>query len=195
MANEEILESLQKQIAEIEGKRPLSNTTDVAFHASKNNKKREVDLSDADDAFSKIVALVNASDKSEKAIRDRLVRSGFSEAAIEESVERAKSYGFIDDMRYAEILIRSRLNQGKGMRGIERELSLQLIDIEQVPGWPHEFANDEETELKRALAFLDKKPPRSKNLREGAYRKLVAKGFSSAVASRAARQWSEESAT
>ena len=195
MANEEILESLQKQIAEIEGKRPLSNTTDVAFHASKNNKKREVDLSDADDAFSKIVALVNASDKSEKAIRDRLVRSGFSEAAIEESVERAKSYGFIDDLRYAEVLIRSRLNQGKGMRGIERELSLQLIDIEQVPGWPHEFANDEETELKRALAFLDKKPPRSKNLREGAYRKLVAKGFSSAVASRAARQWSEESAT
>ena len=194
MANEEILESLQKQIAEIEGKRPLSNTTDVAFHASKNNKKREVDLSDADDAFSKIVALVNASDKSEKAIRDRLVRSGFSEAAIEESVERAKSYGFIDDLRYAEVLIRSRLNQGKGMRGIERELSLQLIDIEQVPGWPHEFANDEETELKRALAFLDKKPPRSKNLREGAYRKLVAKGFSSAVASRAARQWSEESA-
>ena len=195
MANEEILESLQKQIAEIEGKRPLSNTADGAFPVSKNNKKREVDLSDADDAFSKIVALVNASDKSEKAIRDRLVRSGFSEAAIEESVERAKSYGFIDDLRYAEVLIRSRLNQGKGMRGIERELSLQLIDIEQVPGWPHEFANDEETELKRALAFLDKKPPRSKNLREGAYRKLVAKGFSSAVASRAARQWSEESAT
>ena len=194
MANEEILESLQKQIAEIEGKRPLSNTTDGAFPVSKN-KKREVDLSDADDAFSKIVALVNASDKSEKAIRDRLVRSGFSEAAIEESVERAKSYGFIDDLRYAEVLIRSRLNQGKGMRGIERELSLQLIDIEQVPGWPHEFASDEETELKRALAFLDKKPPRSKNLREGAYRKLVAKGFSSAVASRAARQWSEESAT
>ena len=195
MASNEIRERLQRQIEAIEGKYQLSNTPDNVSPALKKKNKHEVDLSDAGDAFSKIVALVNASDKSEKTIRDRLSRCGFSEAAIEESVERAKSYGFIDDLRFAEVLVRSRLNQGKGIRGIERELSLQLIDIDQVPGWPHEFVNGEGEELERALSFLDKKPPRSKNLREGAYRKLVAKGFSSSVACSAARQWVDRRTT
>ena len=189
MADEKIRNNLQKQIEAIEKRHRPSSTKGGVPSVSKKNAKREVDLSDAGDAFSKIVALVNASDKSEKTIRDRLARSGFSEAAIDESVERAKSYGFIDDLRFAEVLIRSRLNQGKGLRGIERELSLHSIDIEQVPGWPREFVADEDSELQRALAFLNRKPPHSKNLREGAYRKLVSKGFSSSVASAAARQW------
>ena len=134
---------------------------------------------------------MNASDKSESTIRERLSQAGFSEGSIEESVDRAKAYGFIDDMRYASVLIRSRLSQGKGIPGIERELRAQGIDIERVPGWPNEFEASEDAEFERALKLLEARPPRSKNLRESAYRKLVSKGFSSSVASSAARAWCE----
>ena len=42
---------------------------------------------------------------------------------------------------------------------------------------------DDAGELARALAVLDRRPPRAKNLRDAAYRRLVQKGYGSSVAS------------
>lgn len=142
-------------------------------------------------AFDKIVALVNASDKSELALRTRLERDGFDAGEVQEAIERAKGYGFIDDGRFGRLLIESRLRQGWGSIGIERDLRENGIDPAAFPGWPDEYDVTYEAELERALSLLDRKPPRSKNLREGAYRKAVQKGFPSSVASTAARLWSE----
>lgn len=146
---------------------------------------------DADKALKKIVSLVNASDKSQRAIRERLSREGFAEPAIEEAVARAIDYGFIDDARFTEVLIRSRVSQGRGSAGIERELSENGIVAEEVPGWPYEYPFSYDEELDRALTLLERKPPRSKNAREAAYRRLMQKGYPSGVASSAARMWSE----
>ena len=159
----------------------------------KRNKRRkgvsDEDLSGSEAAFKKIVALVNASDKSEFTLRERLARESFSPNDIDEAIERARSYGFINDMRYAEVLIRSRLNQGRGMCGVERELRDQNIAIEDVEGWPYEFGVTDESEYQRALEVLKRNPSRSKNLRDGAYRKLMQKGYSSSVSASAARSW------
>ena len=144
---------------------------------------------DAEAAFKKIIALVNVSDRSEKTIRERLVRAGFDHSSIDEAVAKAKDYRFIDDLRFATVLARSRLSQGKGIYGIERELLQHNITPADVPGWPQEFEASEDDEYGRALAVLEKRPPRSKNLRDGAFRKLVQKGFSISVASEAARTW------
>ena len=146
---------------------------------------------EVDVAFKKILAILNASDKPEKAIRERLGESGFTQDAINEAVAKAKDFGFIDDARYAEVLMRSRLAQGKGSAGIERELAANNIDVFSVEGWPDSFGVNEESELERALGYLERKPPRSKNQREAAFRKLVSKGYSSSVASKAARIWHE----
>lgn len=142
-------------------------------------------------ALKKIVALVNASDKSEKTIRERLMRNGFDEVSAETAIQRAKEYGFIDDMRFAEILVRSRLAQRKGSAGIERELMENGIDPSDVAGWPYEFNLSSEEETDRALDLLRRKPPRAKNKRDAAYRKLMQNGYPSNVASSAARMWSE----
>ena len=142
-------------------------------------------------AFDKIVALVNASDKSELALRTRLERDGFDAGEVQEAIERAKGYGFIDDGRFGRLLIESRLRQGWGSIGIERDLRSNGIDPATFPGWPDEYDVTYEAELERALSLLDRKPPRSKNLREGSYRKAVQKGFPPSVASTAARLWSE----
>lgn len=143
----------------------------------------------ADDAFKKVLVLLNASEKSERMVRERLKRLGFGESAVESAIARAKECGFIDDIRYGEVLVRSRVSQGRGSAGIERELYENDINPYEIPGFPEEFGIDPDTEFERALAFLKRKPPHAKNARDAAYRKLVQKGFPVSVASSAARVW------
>ena len=196
MSDYDVIEQLRNRIASIESSsEPYVPKAGKRTGSRANRNAASQDLNSSDSAMSKIVALVNASDKSEHAIRERLAKAGYSESAIDESVERAKSYGFINDLRFADVLIRSRLNQGKGMPGIERELRSHDIDIYDVPGWPEDYQSSEDVEFDRALSYLEKKPPRSKNLRDSAYRKLVSKGYSSAVAASAARAWVERLGT
>ena len=132
---------------------------------------------DAERAFRKIERLALAREQASAALRARLVREGFPPEAADAAVGRALACGLVDDARYAEVLVRSRLSQGR--------------DASVVPGWPEEFAVDHESEVARALALLDRKPPRAKNQRDAAYRRLAQKGFGASVASTAARIWSE----
>lgn len=140
-------------------------------------------------AYKKIQRLANVSERSTKGLRDRLAREGFDSDAIEHALERACSFNIVNDMRYAEVLVRSRLSAGKGRRGIEAELRALDIDPDTVEGW-HEEPTDK-SEIDRALAILTKRPPTAKNKRDAAYRRLVSKGYSSSVAQSAARIWSE----
>lgn len=143
-------------------------------------------------AFKKILKLASVREQATEKLRTRLARDGFSEAAIASALERATRCRIVDDERFAEALIRTRLAQGKGRRGIERELDELSIPIPNENIWidaAEQMGAAEE--LERALALLGRKPPRSKNLREGAYRKLVQNGYSSDIAASASRRWVE----
>ena len=142
------------------------------------------------EALAKITRILSYSEKSSKQIRDRLARDGFSESVAGEALERAQSCGLVDDERYAECLVRSRLRQGRGIKGIERELEEAGMALSDLRGWPEDFEYDD-NEVDRAVVFLETHPPHSKNPRASAFRKLVSKGFSSSCASSAARIWSE----
>ena len=87
--------------------------------------------------------------------------------------------------------MRTQLAQGKGRRGVERALEQLDIDSPSEEAWQLAYEQFGDDELERAMALLHRKPPRSKNLREGAYRKLVQKGYNADVAASAARRWSE----
>ena len=82
-----------------------------------------------------------------------------------------------------------RLGQGRGRRGIAAELESLGIDADGVEALA--AADDDAGEVDRALALLDRKPPRAKNRRDAAYRRLAQKGFSASVSSTAARLWCE----
>ena len=192
----ELISRLQAQIDDFSAGSELANS-DPALKTT-NSKKRQVqsshsapDANGGNAAFRKVVSLVNASDKSEKAIRERLSSSGFDESEIDEAVQKAKEYGFINDVRFADVLIRSRISQGKGIAGIERELRSHDIEPSTMDGWPESYDFDSRSEEQRALDLLSRKPPRSKNIREGAYRKLIQHGYSSSTASSVARIWHE----
>lgn len=169
-------------------------------------------------AFEKVTRLACARERGSRELVDRLVRDGFSREVAKSAVQRALDCGLIDDVRYGTVLVRTRVAQGCGRKGIEDELDRAGIAASDIPGWPEEFfsvddfdpfrvnANAEdgvvgcsfgsessdEQEVERALALLRRKPPRSKNIQASVYRKLVTKGYSTSVASVATRRFMEE---
>lgn len=144
-------------------------------------------------AFRKIERLACVREQASKALQARLEREGYEPHVANAAIERARSCGLISDERYADVLVRSRLSQGKGLQGIAAELEALDIDPRQVDGF---LEATEQTsgpdELARALALLDAKPPRGKRPRESAYRKLMQKGYGATVSASAARIWTEE---
>ena len=125
-------------------------------------------------------------------LRKRLISNGFDEHVAFEAVQRAIDCGLVCDERYADVLVRSRLSQGKGLRGIAFELEQADIDPCSVPAYQDALSNENgPDELTRALRLLDAKPPKAKRTREAAYRKLVQKGYTSSVAASAARIFEE----
>ncbi|MCL1796867.1 MAG: recombination regulator RecX [Eggerthellaceae bacterium] len=143
-------------------------------------------------AFERIAFLVSFKERSKQEMFSRLVREGFPEQEIEEALVRAENCDLINDARFAEMFVRSRMNAGRGMQGIDFELQRLGINRDAVSEGEEGSSFEEgEDELTRALAFLERKPPKTKNKRDGAYRKLLGRGFASSVAATAAKIWSE----
>ena len=170
------LEQLKQNIREIEASSACDNTL-LAEEESK--------------AFKKILKLASIREQASKKLSERLLKDGFSEEAVANAMDRAIRAHIVDDRRYAEAYMRTQLAQGKGRRGIERALEQLDIASPSEEAWELAYEHFGDDELERAISLLNRKPPRSKNLRDGAYRKLVQKGYSSDVASTAARKWYE----
>lgn len=77
--------------------------------------------------------VVEFKDRTEKEIREKLTQKGYDENTIEEEIEFLKSYGFIDDSRYAGRFTHDAINLKKwGKARIKTELLRKGIDREIV---------------------------------------------------------------
>ena len=133
------------------------------------------------EAFKKIERLVKVRDRSVLEVRNRLHRDGF----VADVVDAA-----IDDARFADVLVRSRLSAGKGLSGILRELRTHAIDpFEQLEGFPDDYLRNNLSQEEAAIALLCRKPPRSKNEKQAAYAKLIRSGYSADIAANATKRW------
>mgnify|MGYP000004786881 CR=1 FL=1 len=149
----------------------------------------DVRLSDPDAAFRKIERLCLVRERASEQLRQRLAREGFEAEAVEAALDRALACGLVDDGRFADVLVRSvppaKARQTRHRRRA-REPRHRRGRVEALAA-----ADDDAGEVDRALALLDRKPPRAKNRRDAAYRRLAQKGFSASVSSTAARLWCE----
>lgn len=139
--------------------------------------------------FSRLIDLCAVRDRSEKELRERLVKDGYSGDEIEDALQRGTDCNFVNDARFADSFVRGKVSAGKGQRYIECELEKRGINPSILLGWPNEYGLCENDQLDKATSFLNTHPPRAKDVWGSAYRKLISKGYSSSIASQAVRTW------
>lgn len=145
----------------------------------------------ADKAAERLAALVDRRDYSSKEAADKLRQDGYPPRVVESAVGRAVEVGLIDDRRFADVFIRTKVSAGWGMRRIAGELRRRGIDVDGLPGWPYDYLDPEE-ERQRAVEVAQRHHVSGGNQRQKMVRFLVGRGFSTAVAYDAARQVTDE---
>lgn len=128
----------------------------------------------------KAMSLLQSMDRTESELRDRLLRQDFPEETVDQAVRYVKSFGYVDDRRYAESVILSRKGR-KSRREIYAELSGKKIDGEIVDEMMERCY--EESDSGEALRHLLRKkhydPSRaSVEEKQKLYAYLARKGFS-----------------
>ncbi len=100
----------------------------------------------------KAMRLLTARDYTEQGLRDKLIRSGFSAEDTDEAIEYVRSFGYIDDLRYAmnyarcSVGVRSRRETERKLleKGVSSDVISQAL-LEEYSG------DDDEDELIRHL--------------------------------------------
>ena len=105
-------------------------------------------------ALNKAVNSIKFSDKCEYDIRKKLKDLYYDEEIINHTVEKLKSYGYIDDYRYACGYIRKNMRK-KGRRVIEYELDGKHIGRDIVEQALNETCEQDESEI--IMAIIRKK--------------------------------------
>lgn len=141
--------------------------------------------------FDKLVQLCSVRERSSAELAKRLTTYGYPEDEAREAIAKAQRLGIVDDTRFADLFIRSRLAAGRGERSIERDLLKHGIVARDLDGWPEAYGIEDEAQLELAVALLNAHPPRAKDAWGAAYRKLTNRGFQPGIVSRAVRTWYE----
>lgn len=83
-----------------------------------------------DDPLAYGVWLLRYGSKSRTSMRRALLKKGFEAEAVDEAVDRMEDWGYLNDARYAESLIRQRkINNVKGKDWLRRTLSQEQIEV------------------------------------------------------------------
>ena len=135
---------------------------------------------------SRVEGLIDKRDYSTKELGDKLRIDGYGARVVDRAVSRASECGLVNDKRFADVFIRTKLGAGWGQARIARELELRGIDLADVEGWPHDYFT-RESELDRALEMARRKHLTGKNDYERIVRFLYGRGFSGNIANTVAR--------
>ena len=124
--------------------------------------------------------LLTDMDRTEKELYDRLKKTGYSEETVNAAMEYVKSFGYIDDVRYARKYIEI-FRDRKSRRKMMYDMAAKGVDREVIENAFLEYPEYDETALIRRLA---EKKLRGRDLTEpGVWQKTAAylarRGFAS----------------
>ena len=134
------------------------------------------------EATRKAMLLLQHMDRTEKGLSDRLRQAGFSPEAIESALNYVRSYGYLNDERYAENYIAFRM-ASKSRQKILQELAGKGIDRQTaILAWERASEVEEPDELAVLRATIEKKCQPDTVLDEKGMRRLqgflLRRGFS-----------------
>lgn len=128
-------------------------------------------------AASYISALFNTRDYAKAEIEDKLLSAGYDKDLVQGIVQKAQDGNLINDERFSEVFIRSKIMDGWGPRKIQQTLAKRGIALDEVKGWPEEFI-EQDQEVERAYNLIKHRSALRKNPFEKSVRFLASKGFS-----------------
>lgn len=134
-------------------------------------------------AFQYIVFYVGEAIKPEKRVREKLREKGYSNESIDLAIEKAKNYGFIDDVQYAEEYIEmSAIPRGYGEFKIRQNLIQKGINRDIIDEKLSDLYSEKQ-KYSSAYKIAEKKYERVKDLspfkaRQKVVQTLISKGFS-----------------
>lgn len=126
-------------------------------------------------ALDKALTHISATMKTEKQIKDFLVRKGYTDAVCSYVLERMHYYGFIDDYAYCRAYISG--ISGRGKRLIEADLLKRGADRGAIERALSEMEEDEGEARSVAEKYLRGKEKTKENIYK-AYKYLISRGFS-----------------
>lgn len=126
-------------------------------------------------AQNKAISYISKYQKTEKELKDYLIKKGFDEEIVLEVIKKLKEYSFVDDDIYAKNFIKSK-SKKSGKRKLSFELKKRGIDENLINENIKEYADDSETILPLCEKYLKNKP-RDYKTKQKAYRFLSSRGF------------------
>lgn len=129
-------------------------------------------------ATKRAMHLLEQQERTEKQLRDKLQQNGYPARCIEQALAYVKSYHYVDDYRYAATYVRyhqekesrQQLTQKLMMRGVSREIILQVME--------EEFVTDECAQIKELLRKRGFAPETAdESIRRKTAQFLMRKGF------------------
>ncbi len=100
-------------------------------------------------ARKKAMDLLMHNDRTEAELRERLLKKGFDASSVEDAVSYVKSFGYVDDERYARNYVEF-YRQRKSARQLAQDLQRRGVDTLYIESALSESGSDEAA-LKRAL--------------------------------------------
>lgn len=141
--------------------------------------------------YTRSLNLINKKDYSEAELHTKLLREGYKETAVDFALGKLKEHNFINDTRYAECYIRSKIALGWGRKKIEQQLYLKGVSFAQLEGYPESYFKPQD-ELETIMRLLERKRLPDKNPYQKLYAFFARKGFNSSVIHRALSIYFEE---
>lgn len=131
----------------------------------------------------KAMKLLEYMDRTEKGLLERMKQEGFSDEAIADAFDYVKSFGYVNDLRYAQHYISYRLGI-KSKQKIMQELYLKGVDKETAElAWEEASELEEPDEKKMIRKHIQKSYEEGAELNEKEMRRLYGqlarKGFRS----------------
>lgn len=177
----------------------LYNSEVRRFHVREGEELSPVDYEEIQAALYKraklkTMDLLKRSDKTEQELRTKLKTAKFNQDAIDVAIEYVRSYGYIDDYRFASNYVRLKKQQ-KSKRALEFELSNKGIPRDVISQcMEEEFQQEDETEAIKKMIL--KKCNMVSQVEDAKMQKIIAsicrKGFSFDKVRTAIRELQEE---